>query len=394
MKPLRILYHHRTQGRGAEGLHIVHIVRALESLGHEVDILSPPGIDPLADIGAPPVDKASVDTQGMQSVWKWVSRHLPNWLFELVEIIYNVPASRRLESALKKKKYDLVYERYAFFLVAGAIKAGKYNIPFVLEANEVSGIENRARRQSFPRVCAFFERILLKRTTAVMTVSSTLRDMLIRQGSPEDTVYVVPNAIDVDKIHVSGDVSQLRNRYGIGSSTVVGFAGWFDEWDRLDMLVSLVGKLRKKGVDVKALLIGDGAVLTEIRRRVKVEKLEDAFIFTGPVKRQEIHDYLSLLDIAVISHSNNFGSPVVMFEFMALKIPIVAAAVPPICDVLTNAETGCLFEPLNEAAYEQCLAALLENPDKAKLLAENAFRLVASKNTWKNNARTIIEAIG
>jgi len=174
---------------------------------------------------------------------------------------------------------------------------------------------------------------------------------------------------------------------------VVGFAGWFDEWDRLDMLVSLVGKLRKKDVDVKALLIGDGAVLAEIRRRVKAENLEDAFVFTGPVKRQEIHDYLSLLDIAVISHSNNFGSPVVMFEFMALKIPIVAAAVPPICDVLTNAETGCLFEPLNEVAYEQCLTGLLENPGQAKLLAENAFRLITSKHSWVNNARTIIEAV-
>jgi len=227
MKPLRILYHHRTQGRGAEGLHIVHIVRALESLGHEVDILSPPGIDPLADIGAPPVDKASVDTQGMQSVWKWVSRHLPNWLFELAEIIYNIPAARRLESALKKKKYDLVYERYAFFLVAGAIKAGKYNIPFVLEANEVSGIENRARRQSFPRVCAFFERMLLKRTTAVMTVSSTLRDMLTRQGAPEDTVYVVPNAIDMDKIHVSQDISQLRNRHAKSPRSWFFYRGGF-----------------------------------------------------------------------------------------------------------------------------------------------------------------------
>lgn len=391
---MRILYHHRTQGRGAEGLHIVHIVQALQALGHEVDILSPPGIDPLADIGAPPVDKAAVATSGLQSLWKWVSRHMPNWLFELAEIAYNVPAARRLEAALKSKPYDLLYERYAFFLLAGAIKARRYRIPFVLEANEVSGIENRARRQSFPRICALFERLLLARTTAVMTVSSTLRDMLLKQGAPKQRVHVVPNAIDIGEINSRSQTQALRDRYRLGESTVIGFAGWFDEWDRLDLLVRVVARLRGRGLDVKALLIGDGGVLQDVRRQVRAAGLEDAFVLTGPVRRAHIHDYLSILDIAVISHSNNFGSPVVMFEFMALKIPIVAAAVPPVCDVLTDGDSACLFPPLNEAACESCLLGLIGNPQRAATIADNAFRLVSEKHTWLNNARTIIEAAG
>lgn len=37
---LRILYHHRTQGKGAEGNHIVSVVTALRELGHEVRVLS------------------------------------------------------------------------------------------------------------------------------------------------------------------------------------------------------------------------------------------------------------------------------------------------------------------------------------------------------------------
>ena len=35
----------------------------------------------------------------------------------------------------------------------GAMLARRHGIPFVLEANEVSGIAHRARRQSFPRLC-------------------------------------------------------------------------------------------------------------------------------------------------------------------------------------------------------------------------------------------------
>ena len=63
MTPLRVLYHHRTQGRGAEGLHVASIVRALQAQGHQVTVVSPPGIDPLDPASSAPVDKAAVKTR-------------------------------------------------------------------------------------------------------------------------------------------------------------------------------------------------------------------------------------------------------------------------------------------------------------------------------------------
>ena len=198
-RPLRILYHHRTQGRGAEGVHIISIVHALEKLGHHVTVLSPSGVDPLKGAGDAPVDKAKVKTQGMQTIWKWVSRHLPNALFELAEILYNIPAARRLEKALRAQAYDIIYERYAFYLLAGAFTAAKYDIPFVLEANEVSGIRDRARRQTFERLCRLFERSLFRRCRGILTVSSHLRDRILANGVAPARVRVVPNAVDIEK---------------------------------------------------------------------------------------------------------------------------------------------------------------------------------------------------
>ena len=120
---LRILYHHRTQGRGAEGNHIVSIVTALRQLGHEVDVLSPPGVDPFDPNSTVPVDKANAKTQGWSSIWKVMSKHMPNALFEVAEMFYNIPAYFRIRAALREKKYDLVFERYAFYLLAGVLAA-------------------------------------------------------------------------------------------------------------------------------------------------------------------------------------------------------------------------------------------------------------------------------
>ena len=56
-------------------------------------------------------------------------------LFELAEIAYNVPAWVRLERELKRARYDLIYERYTFYLAAAARCAPPIALPCVLQWN-------------------------------------------------------------------------------------------------------------------------------------------------------------------------------------------------------------------------------------------------------------------
>lgn len=391
-KPLSILYHHRTQGRGAEGVHISSIVNSLTAMGHEVTILSPPGIDPLSNAGNAPVDKSNVDTKGINSLWKVISKNLPNFIFEAIEIAYNIPACWRLYRKMSSKKYDLVYERYAFYMIAGAFISSRFAIPFVLEANEVSGIKDRARKQTFPWLCRQFERYLFCRCAAIHTVSSYLKNMIVGRGVEINLVKVVPNAIDPQKFAVVVDSSKIRRSLNIEDSIVIGFAGWFDDWDRLDLLVDVFNNLLKRHHNIRLMLIGDGAVLDMVRDKAKEYSIEDSIILTGAVERNEIQRYLSVLDIAVITHSNEFGSPVVMFEFMGLKIPIIAPNLLPITDVLVHGETALIFETLNMEQFSMYLEKLIADSNSRDLLANNAYELLLSEHTWDQNAMHILEA--
>lgn len=395
MKPLRILYHHRTQGRGAEAVHISSIVHALQEMGHSVTVLSPPGIDPMDPASSAPVDKAKgAQTSGMQTFWKFVSRHLPNFMFELAEIAYNVPAYRRLQAALGAGQFDLVYERYAFYLVAGSILARKRGIPFVLEANEVSGISNRARRQTFPRLCARFERFLFERCAGIHTVSSQLGKMILRQGVPESRVHVVPNAFNVEKVRGIVRDEALAARLGLAGRRVIGFAGWFDRWDRLDFFIDVFAQVKAAHPGTALLLIGDGPVLVEARRAVAERGVAADVVFTGAVPRTEVLNYLNLLDIAVLPHSNDFGSPVVMFEFMALRKPVVAPRLPPIEDVHVDGDTALLFKPLDVAECRGAIERMLDAPELASAIADRAYRRLTERHTWRRNAELILEAAG
>lgn len=394
MRPLRILYHHRTQGRGAEGLHIASIVRALQAMGHEVRVVSPPGIDPLDPASSAPVDKAAVRTSGLQSLWKGLSRHLPNVVFELAEIAYNVPAGLRLRRELQARPYDLVYERYAFFLLAGAMLARRRRIPFVLEANEVSGIAHRARRQSFPRLCAAFERRLFARCTAIHTVSSHLAKRICRQGVAASRVHVAPNAFDPARVGDGRRDAALAAHYGLEGRTVLGFAGWFDAWDRLDLLIDVFARLRRSRPELALLLIGDGPVGAALREQARTLGLERDVVFTGAVPRHDVCKVMALLDVAVLAHSNDFGSPVVLFEFMGLGIPVVAPRLEPILDVLEHGHTALLFDPLDADGLATMLERALSEPALRRSLAQAARERLLSEHTWDRNARRILESAG
>lgn len=393
-KKLKILYHHRTQGRGAEGVHITSIVKALESLGHEVTVLSPPGVNPLKHAGNAPVDKSKVKTSGIDSLWKFISKHIPNILFEFIEIFYNLPALTRLEKELSNGKYDVLYERYAFYMIAGAIKSKKYKIPFILEANEVNGIKDRARKQSMPLLCKYFERYIFRRCTSIHTVSSYLKNMIILQNVNKDKILVTPNAIDPEKFNGKHEKNSLTNKYNLKGKMVIGFSGWFDNWDRLDLLVDVFSKLKLENNNLVLLLVGDGAVLEEVRIKVQEINLNDDVILTGAVSRNEVGKYLSLLDIAVITHSNEFGSPIIMFEFMGLGIPIVAPKLLPITDVLSNNVNAVLFDVLDMDDLQEKLSNLINNESLRLKISSTAYDKLMTEHTWEKNAKDIVLSSG
>ena len=391
---LRILYHHRTQGRGAEGNHIVSIVSALRALGHHVDVLSPPGVDPFDVAGTIPVDKAATATQGWSSVWKLVSRRLPNWLFEIGEIAFNLPAYFRLRRALRLTSYDLVYERYAFYLLAGMFAAREAGCRFVLEVNELSGVPDRARHQSFPILCGWFEKRLLPGCDMVHAVSSYLADRALAQSVEPSHLIMVPNGFNVVRIRLTRERSAMRERLGFtDDDVVIGFAGWFDRWDRLDFLVRVFAALRQHCPRSKLCLVGDGPAAKDARLQIEKAGLTSAVMMTGAVERGEVYNHIQIFDIGILPHSNIFGSPIVMFEIMGLGIPLVAPKLPPIIDVHPRGDTALLFEPLNLADCVTQLTVLVDSPCTRSEIAARAMDRMIQNHSWEETARRILAGI-
>jgi glycosyltransferase involved in cell wall biosynthesis len=389
-----ILYHHRTMGRGAEGIHIASIVNAFEELGHRVTIISPPGVDPLSNIGQAPVDKAEDNTKGINTLWKYISKKAPQVCFEFLELGYNILSILKLRKVITKEHFDFIYERNAYFLFAGAFISRCYGIPLVVEANEVVGIK-RARKLIMVRLAQILEKFTFSTAVSVFTVSSYLKKMILTVVNSPEKVYALPNAIDPGKfIKINTRRDEIRSKYGITDEIILGFAGWFDWWDRLDILINMQKEILERGYrNVSTIIIGDGVMSKDLKDMVKQYELENHVFFTGAVPRNEVIDYIDALDIGVFSHSNEFGSPVVLFEMMGLGKPIIAPDLKPMTDVIANGKTGLIFKTLKEDSLLESILKLVENPEELNRIGNNAKEYVFENHSWKGNSLKIIESL-
>lgn len=386
---MTILYHHRTQGRGGEGVHIRAIIDAMRRRGHKVVVVSPPGVDPYKE-----VERANNKAKSniLSTLWSWIGKHFPQIFFECMELFYNYVATINLSRIIKNEKIDLIYERYAFFMSAGVRAAKKHSIPFILEVNEISGIK-RQRDQIMVNVAGNIERRIFKSADAIITVSSYLKSEISKRGGLRDNLYIMPNAIDL-KSFDPGISSDVRGRYDLLDKTVIGFVGHFVKWDRLDRLVSIFARLLKAHPSAYLLLVGDACCKPD---RLSLEKqiadlcIADNVKITGKVSRDRVPEYINAMDICVIPHSNSFGSPLVMFEFMAMGKTVVAPNIAPVTDVIVDGENGILFDMHDEEALFNALSSLIGNKSQRLRLGEAAQSSVAKSHTWDKNAERIIE---
>ena len=381
---MNILYHHRTQGKWGEGVHIHEIVKSLTSIGNNVTIVSPPGIE----IYNNEVNGINTRSSVIKNIWNAVSRFSPQFIFELSELLYNLYASNKINSVLLQNHTDLIYERYSFFCTAGVKAAKKKGIPFFLEVNEVSGIE-RQRGQAMVKLADRIERSIFADCDAIFTVSNYLKREIRKRGVPECKIFVLPNGISEndfkEPVKNPGIPEAARNK------TVITFIGHFSKWDNLDLFLETYASLLSKRKGIFLFIAGDGELRTELEKKAHELKIDKNIHFFGKATHSEVVGILSGSDICVIPHSNPFGSPMVLFEYMAMGKPVVAPDVGPILDVVRDYVTASIFKAGDFSDLESKLACLVDNPAERARIGSSAKDCVYANHLWKHNAQKIID---
>ena len=387
---MQFIYHHRTMGRSSQAMHIRSLVEALKADGHEVTIVSPPGVDPLRSAGVMPFLRKTDRARGLERIWKYISCECPQLVFEVFELLYNLFLPVRLLPTLWRQPDAVLYERHAYFMFMGVLLGKWLKRPVLLEVNELAGF-TRARGLILERLARRIDTWVFSRADHILCVSRVLADEARQRGAGSERIHVLPNAIDPNRFRSPGRGRALRSSLCVEDSIVIGHVGLFCRWDRLDALIEVVKSLRDRHPEIKVLLVGDGPEMENLRQTAFRLGMEREVIFSGPVPRHDVPAYIDVMDVCVLPDSNAFGSPIALFEFMAMGKPCVVPDLGPMRDVIEDHATGIMFPQGDHNALGEALLGLVEDPALRNQIGARAKQIVFERHTWAANASFVVQ---
>jgi L-malate glycosyltransferase len=201
-------------------------------------------------------------------------------------------------------------------------------------------------------------RKVLKGTDRLVVPSGYLVDVLREFGL---AAQAVPNIVDMSQF-------SYRVRRPLRPHLVC--TRGFHPYYCIDVVVRAFAEVQKFYPNAQLDLVGGGPVESEIRNLVRDMKLTGVN-FTGVAARDQIGRCYDQADI-FINASRLDNMPVSVLEAFASGTPVVSTAPECMRYLVEHGRTGLLSLPGDALALAQNVIQLLQNPELAERLAENA----------------------
>ena len=148
------------------------------------------------------------------------------------------------------------------------------------------------------------------------------------------------------------------------------------------------------------LLLGEGPLKKHAVNFLRDNNLSSYVCLAGRVGHREVPQYLAAMDILLSPHNplqedkNKFhGSPLKLFEYMAMAKPIIASKVGQIGELLQDGNNAILINPGNDEELFNAILLLSKDEDLRVKLGERAREIILSRYTWDNNASKVIDIV-
>ena len=323
------------------------------------------------------------------------AKRRPHFLSGAILLSYNFVFVRAVERYLARSRPRFLYQRHCAFSIAGALLSRRLSVPLILEYNgSEEWMANHWDPNPLRSWIRWCEEVTLRSAARIMVVSTVLRDDLVERGIRPDRIRVNPNAVDPDYFYPGRGRETGRKELGVGPEDVlIGFVGSFSLWHGIEMLQRAIATLLHgaQPCRLRFVLIGDGLLHGEMRSALAAYEKTHEVIFTGPLPREKVAEYLDASDILVSPHipmpdgSRFFGSPTKIFEYMAMGKGIVASRLDQLAEVLEHDRTAVLVTPGNTDELAEAILRLALDPEKRAVLGSAARRAAVERHCWSAN---------
>jgi glycosyltransferase involved in cell wall biosynthesis len=253
----------------------------------------------------------------------------------------------QFSTVLQDFRPDLIHAHFATEPTAAAWQfAEELRLPFTFTTHAYD-IYRRPPKDLAERAAA---------ACAVITVSeANAQHMRQAFGIPLERIHVIPCGIDTDQFLPGGDPAKPPHIVCVAR---------LDPVKNQVLLLEACAELRRRGLEFRCVLVGDGRNRGEIeatRARLGLAEIVD---IVGVATQAEVLNWWHKATIAALpSHSE--GMPVALMEAAACALPAVATAVGGVPELVEDGETGFVIEPGDALGFSRALERLLVEPEMA-----------------------------
>lgn len=217
----------------------------------------------------------------------------------------------------------------------------------------------------------------------VIVESETMRRYIKRASFKEQpTVELVRSGVDLDAF------TPLHRPLSDGSPITVGYIGRMSPEKNPIGFIDLAERLLALDPDLEFRMTGAGPDATEVAQRLVDSPYRNRIVYTGFVN--DLHSALHQIDVLILS-SKFDGRPAIVMEANACGIPVVAAPVGAVPELIDEGVNGYLLHPENTGPIHDLLSTWKESPKTLTQLRrsarEFACRMFDREQMFDNYAR-------
>ena len=328
--------------------------------------------------------------------------------FQLVQVpVLNFPLLRSLSFNLflimflvrycRRCKPDVVYIRRGISIVP-ALFARLKKAVLIYEVNDDPYPDNREKTTGFVsrfswRIAVKTDEIVLSLCDAAFIITKEIKNKLIRH-LPEinpGKLHILPSGTNTE-LYRPLNKMECRRVTGLDpEARYIGFMGTLLDHQGVDVLIDAAPSVIQSIPSAVFVVIGEGPMKEQWRKRVCDLSLQNNFLFTGEVDYEQTPLWINAMDVCTAPFLLQAGlrSPVKIFDYLACGRPVVASRVPGTTDIFDGSGAVRLVEPENIETFVEAVTFFLLNGRVSEAAGMEGRKLVETHYDRKNLAGRI-----
>jgi teichuronic acid biosynthesis glycosyltransferase TuaC len=247
--------------------------------------------------------------------------------------------------------FDLIDAHYFYPDGVAAVRAGKVlGKPVVITArgsdlNLIAALKRPGQMIAWAAAQA----------AGLITVSTALKDRLVKMGVAASRVQVLRNGVDLGAFPLA-DKAAARKQLGLSGHILLS-VGNLVALKGHDITIRALAHLP----DARLLIAGSGPEEAALKKLAQTLGVAGRVTFLSRIPHHELAPYYAAADALVLASARE-GMANVLLEAMASGTPVVAADIPGMDEVVSPPESGLLMAARTPEALAEAVQKLHANP--------------------------------